>query len=143
MADGSPVARLLYRWIAFVAIPGAVWSAFEMYVLTLWGAQMMFFSIVHTMPALVVIVLVGVVGLVLWAFQSLVALLLAAYRVRIGVRTSALVTFAVLTTLHLALLFWYEEWSSSSLRVAVCILGLATIAALIALSVRHLRKTAV
>jgi len=132
------VASPLYRAIALVAIPGTLWSAFEMYLLTLQGPQMLFFSIIHTMPLMVILVLVGVLALALWMVQSAVALALPRYGAVLGVTTSALAAFVLLPGLHLALLFWYDGWSSSSLRIAISLLGLATVGLLLWLSFRRL-----
>lgn len=134
------MARSLYRWIAFAAIPGTLWSAFEMYVLTLGGAQMLFFSIVHTMPLLVVVVLVGLVSLTLFVIKSATAVLLPAYRAKLAIPRQALGALAGLASLHVALLLSYEVWSSSGLRIVVCIVGLFSVGLLLALSARHLRK---
>jgi hypothetical protein len=48
----SSLARSIYRWNAFLALPGFLWAAFETYGLTLRGSQMLFFSIAHTRPLL-------------------------------------------------------------------------------------------
>lgn len=138
MDNSSSVARQIYRWIAFGAMPGVVWSAFEMYVLTLAGPQMLFFSIVHTMPIMVVAVLVGFVCLTLWGLQSLFALFMIGYRTRIGIPVKVLATVVFLGTLHGGLLWWYEKWSLSSLRLVVCFIGIAAIGALLSLSIRYL-----
>lgn len=99
---------------------------------------MLFFSIVHTMPLLVVVVHVGVVSLALWMVQSALALALPRYRAALGVTIGALSAFVLLPGLHLVLMYWYEQWSSSALRIAICLLGLATVVLLAWLSVRHL-----
>jgi hypothetical protein len=134
------VAGPLYRAIALAAIPGTLWSAFEMYLLTLKGPQMLFFSIVHTMPLMVIFVLVGVVALALWMVQSALALVLPRYGAALGVTTTALTAFVLLSGLQLALLYWYEEWSSSNLRIAISLLGLATVGLLLWLTVRLFRR---
>jgi len=138
MVGRFSIARTLYRWIAVTAIPGTLWSAFEMYVLTLGGAQMLFSSIVHTMWFLVIVVLVGVVALALWALQSIAALILKGYGVKLALPAKILGMFAVISIGHLGLLFSYEFWSVSGLRIAVCLLGLVGMSALLVLFIRHL-----
>ena len=112
-----------------------------MYVLTLNGAQMLFFSIVHTSPVLVLVVLVGIIALLLWALQSLFAVLFANYQIKIGVPRYVLSSFTALAALHLALLFSYEVWSYSGLRIVVCLLGVIAIGLLVVLSVIHLFRS--
>jgi len=138
MIRQTSIARTFYGWIAIAAIPGILWSAFEMYVLTLGGAQMLFFSVLHTAPVLIVIVLVGLLALVLWAFQSIVALVLADYAAKLTVPATVLIAFILTAIGHLSLLFWYERWSESALRIPVCLMGLVIIGKLIVNWARHL-----
>ncbi|MGZ3240366.1 MAG: hypothetical protein ACXU7Z_08090 [Burkholderiaceae bacterium] len=140
MIDQSPMARKFFRWTAFVAVPGVLWSAFEMYLLTLGGAQMLFFSIVHTMPSLVIVVLVGIAALVLVVLQSFVALIFSRYREKVGIPANAAVIIGALSALHLALLFTYDRWSSGSMRIAICLLGLFALGCLFIFGTRELTK---
>jgi len=66
MQRTSPLARQALRWSAFLALPGVLWAAFEMYGLTMSGAQMLFFSIAHTMPFLVLAVWLAVPAGAVW-----------------------------------------------------------------------------
>ena len=43
-------SRRIFILSLWAATPGLLWQAFEMYGLTLGGEQMLFFSIVHTLP---------------------------------------------------------------------------------------------
>jgi len=140
MTASPSVAKQLSRWTAFAAIPGIVWSALEMYLLTLGGSQMLFFSIVHTMPLLVLVVVVGVVALTIWSVEALIASFLPTYRARIGIPRNIQIAFSALGALHLALLVAYDQWAPSSMRISLCLVGLATIISLLFLSARHLKK---
>lgn len=111
-----------------------------MYVLTLGGTQMLFFSIVHTMPLLVFVVLLGWVALAVWALQSVVALALAGYRAQLALPVHALATVAGAVALHFSLLFSYDAWSPTTMRVAICLLGISAVGVLLAVCRNHLWK---
>lgn len=126
------VARWLYQASFLIALPGTLWSAFEMYVLTLRGPQMLFFSIVHTSPILSLLVAVGLCALVIVALQSIVAFFLITYRERVRVSRSMVGWVTIFASSHLLLLATYEHWSASDMsRIAVCILGLLVISGLL------------
>jgi hypothetical protein len=140
MFERASSAIPFYRISAYLALPGTLWAAFEMYVLTLGGAQMLFFSIVHTMPPLVLAVLVSVPALAAWLIQSLAALIVPKYRAKLKLPYSVLLLFTFAASLHLILLASYEKWSLlNGLRIAICLLGIASVLALLVQAVRHLR----
>ncbi len=125
--------RLVYRWSAFLALPGGLWAAFEMYALTLRGSQMLFFTIAHTMLPLVVAVWLSVPMGVAWLGQSVAAVALPAYQTKVSVSRRALLVFIVAICFHAAALSWYGSWSVTAFRVPICLLGLL----LTALAVRE------
>ena len=134
MQPTSSLARSIYRWSAFLALPGFLWAAFEMYGLTLRGSQMLFFSIAHTMPPLVFVVLLSVPTGIVWLAQSAMALVLSPYRARLAIPRRPLAVFVVVIVAHAALLAGYGSWSgNASLRVPLCLLGLT----LTALAIRE------
>jgi hypothetical protein len=116
--------RSLYRWSAFLALPGGLWAAFEMYGLTLRGSQMLFFTIAHTMLPLIIAVWLSVPLGITWLGQSVVAATTPSYRARIAVPLRALLVFIVAICVHAAALSWYGSWSVTSLRVPICLVGL-------------------
>jgi hypothetical protein len=125
MQPKSSLARSIYRWTAFLALPGFLWAAFEMYGLTLRGSQMLFFSIAHTMPPLVLAVFLSVPTGIAWLAQSAMALVHPAYRARLAIPQRPLVVFVAAIVVHAALLAGYGSWSgNASLRVPLCVLGL-------------------
>jgi hypothetical protein len=140
MKRTSRFARQLLRWSAFAALPGVLWAAFEMYGLTMFGAQMLFFSIVHTMPPLVLAVWLAVPAGGIWLTQAAVALAWPTYRDLLYLPTAAAATFFLALSVQAALLVHYEVWSSSKvLRVPLCLVGLIASALLVRESWRSLK----
>lgn len=103
---------------------------------------MLFFSIVHTMPPLLLIVLVALPFTVAVILQSVAALLLPRYRNQIGINQGAVIALIAFPTVHLALLLTYENWSRSDLRVPMCLLGAAMLVSTIGLVVISIRPSA-
>ena len=132
MQRTSCVARQVLRWSAFLSLPGALWAALEMYGLTMSGPQMLFFSIVHTMPLLVLAVRLAVPTGVAWLAQSALALAWPKYRSLVRISVPAAATFTVALGIQAVLLATYEEWSyAPSARIPLCMLGLVATAALV------------
>ena len=123
-------ARSIYKWSAFLALPGGIWTAFEMYGLTLGGPQMLFFSIAHTLLPMVLAVYLSVPAGLLWLAQTLAALAFGSYRGKVRVPTASLAILAVTISTHSVALWFYEDWSGISvLRIPVCLAGLCLTAA--------------
>jgi len=121
----ASLARWVYRLTAFLALPGGLWAALEMYGFTLFGPQMLFFSIVHTMPLLVYTVLLSVPTGIAWLAQSAMALVHSGYRLRLAIPRRPLGVFVAFIVAHAVLLAGYESWSRNALlRVPLCLLGL-------------------
>jgi hypothetical protein len=120
----TTLSRFLYRWSAFLALPGGLWAAFEMYGLTLRGSQMLFFTIAHTMFPLVLAVWLSVPMGIAWIGQSAVAVAYPAYQAKLSVPRRALLVFVVSICFHAAALSWYGSWSVTAFRVPICVLGL-------------------
>ena len=118
------VARGLYRWSVFLAMPGGLWAAFEMYGLTLRGSQMLFFTIAHAMLPLVLAVWLSVPTGVAWLAQSMAAVAHPSYRSKLSIPRRALLVFIVAILFHTAALSWYDGWSVTVFRVPLCLFGL-------------------
>ena len=119
------IARSLYRWCALLAIPGGLWTAFEMYGLTMSEPQMLFFSIAHTLVPMVLAVFLSFPTGLLWLAQTIAALAHPIYRAKVGVPRPSLVIFTVTLSLHAAALWTYDSWSYiPALRVSLCSIGL-------------------
>jgi len=131
MQRTSVLARQVLRWSAFLSLPGVLWAALEMYGLTMSGPQMLFFSIAHTMPLLVLAVWFAVPTGTVWLVQSVMAVAWPKYRSLAGISITAAATFTVALAIQGVLLATYEEWSySTSARTPLCLLGLVLTAAL-------------
>lgn len=128
-------ARSAFFLCLFAAAPGMSWQAFEMYGLTLSGPQMLFFSIVHTMPmALIVVMLAGPFMLAVF-LQSALALGRPDIRERMGISKPALLAVVIYFPMHALFLGSYDVWSVTPFRIPLCVLGIALFgAALIAVA---------
>ncbi len=130
------LARYTFLAVVLLALPGYLWSSFEMYGLTLvFGSQMLFFSIVHTSPILVLLVMMGVAFCSVWWILSLVALIVEGYQSRIGAPRAHHIAFLVTIGSHLLMLMFYDEWASSLVRILVCLVGIA----MVLLTLKNLR----
>lgn len=118
-----------YRWVLFLAGPATVWTAFEMYGLTIIGPQMLFFSISHALPLILLVVLVS--SLFFLALAALnILFLLPKLREKIQIPSLTLTIVLGVQLLHVSALLTYENWSSvPTIRIIVCILGLLLILA--------------
>ncbi len=122
-------ARRTFFLCLFAAAPGMCWHALEMYGLTLFGPQMLFFSIAHTMPLAVLLVVLAVPFMLALFVQSAIGLGRPTYRARMGVTKRALLAVVVYFPIHALLLGTYEIWSPTPFRVPLCLSGLALMAA--------------
>lgn len=117
--------RLIFIWSALLALPGLLWQSFEMYGLTIRGSQMLFFSIVHTSPVLVLVVMAALPLLLVVLVMAALGALRPSVRVRLGMSARALTILAAFLMFHFVLLVAYELWSPIDwLRVPLCTAGL-------------------
>ena len=122
-------ARALFITALLVATPGLLWQAFEMYGLTLRGSQMLFFSIVHTMPLAVVAVLLALPAGLVTLVQAAIGYLRPNYAQRLGMTKRAARALIVFLVVHFAALVGYDVWAPiDSVRITVCIVGLVLFA---------------
>ncbi len=118
-------ARRTYLLATLLAFPAIVWPAFEMYGLTLRGPQMLFFSVIHTMPTLVAVVVVSCLFFAIWLLLNVTALSSSSVRSLFGISARVAATLAVFQLVHIGALASYESWSYvGPLRVPLCVLGL-------------------
>jgi hypothetical protein len=115
---------LFYRLVLIMAGPATLWTAFEMYGLTLTGPQMLFFSISHAHPFILTTVFVSSLFFIGLVGMNMLFLLPKPKRhVRLSSRTIAVIL--AIQLLHILALLSYEEWSAvNAIRIAVCFLGL-------------------
>jgi hypothetical protein len=125
----ASVLRTIYRWTAFLALPGIFWAAFEMYGLTLLAQQMLFFSINHTMPPLILAVFLAVPVGALWLGQSVLALMWRTYRIKLSLSFRSLAIFIAALLIQTILLWSYDDWTrNDAVRVAISIFGISVTA---------------
>lgn len=137
----SPTREVL-RWTPFLALPGVLWGAFEMYILTASGPQMLFFTIAHTMPLLVLAVWVAAPTGAAWIGQCALSVVWDSYRTKLKLTKAASLIFVATLVLQGVLLETYEDWSSTPyLRVPLCCIGLAATAILFRTWLRFLAKS--
>ncbi len=97
---------------------------------------MLFFSITHTMPFVLILVLLAVPFILALFLQSTAALFVEQYRSKIGITRPAVATLSLFLLFHSAALLSYDAWSNVSyLRVPICLAGIALLALAIALVV--------
>ena len=110
-------------------MPFILWTSFEMYVLTLFGPQMLFYSITHAYPAIYLTVLFSL-PFVAVSFLFAVVTLIKGKSINIHYKTSyKLAAFIIFHAIALAL---YNQWSLiTPLRVLVSVLGLLLVGYLI------------
>lgn len=137
----TTLSRFLYRWSAFLSLPGGLWAAFEMYGLTLRGPQMLFFSIAHTMFLLVLAVWLSVPLGLAWLAQSAIAVVYPPYQAKLSVSRRTLAVFIVAIGFHAAALAWYGSWSITEVRVPICLFGMLLTALVVRDAWRELRST--
>lgn len=121
-------ARRSFIVCSAAAAPGVLWQAFEMYGLTLRGSQMLFFTIAHVMPPLLILVALALPFMAALVLQSLTALAMDRYRRKLGLSALTLTLVAATVTAQGVALWTYGTWSvNSNLRVPVCLLGIASL----------------
>lgn len=100
---------------------------------------MLFFSIIHTMPFMVILVLLAVPFILALFLQSAAALFIERYRSKIGITKPALAALSLFLLFHSVALLTYDAWSNVSyLRVPICLAGIALFALAITLVVTAL-----
>ena len=133
------VARTFFWGVVLLALPGILVAAYEMYGLTLGGAQMLFFSLAHGPGvALLLLVVLGIPLSLVWLVLSMVAIFAPGYRERVGVSRSTHRASVYMVGAHVLLLVTYDRWSASTWRVWLCILGWVLVVGLGALMAKEL-----
>lgn len=137
MTGSSSIAWSAYRGVVWFALPGMLWSAYEMFGLTIGGPQMLFFSAAHGAGLIMLLVALSIIAAPLWLLQSVLAVVLASYSKQLNLPNPALKALVLTVGGHLLLLITYDEWSTLSARIWVCMLGLSLTAAMLYYVVRY------
>lgn len=117
--------NIVYIILMLFAAPSALWVAFEMYGLTLFGSQMLFYSITHAFPAILGVVLLSVIFfLILLLFN---AIFVASNKLcsKLNPPKKVITFILVFQVFHVAALLSYEFWASITiLRILMALFGL-------------------
>lgn len=111
----------LYKILLLNAWPSFAWTAFEMYILTLGGSQMLFYSVMHSAPFIAITVSISAlffVGL------FLTNIFYKVFTTNLVIEPIVINSIIIAQLLHVSLLFGYEYWAVSILRIPICLLGL-------------------
>ena len=120
---------LTYKILLILAAPVLFWTSFEMYGLTMFGSQMLFYSISHAYPIIYSLVLFS---LPFFFIIALFNIILGSLNIISKTNIVPMyVVGSVLTfqALHALALVTYEYWAHSGFRVLVCIIGLVSLLA--------------
>lgn len=128
-------ANLAYKILLALAAPFILWTSFEMYFLTLFGPQMLFFSIIHAYPNIVLMNSLSAPFYLLLAIYIGVLLILARFKSIHVLPTNILGTVLAFQLLHVLALVTYQQWAFSWFRLPVCLIALAL---LIKIVIMHL-----
>jgi len=120
-------AYLTYKFLLLLAIPALFWTSFEMYGLTIFGSQMLFYSISHAYPIIYSIVLLSLPFFFIIALFNITLVLLAAIKKNIIIPMHVISYVLTFQILHAIALVTYEYWALSGFRVIVCIIGLVSL----------------
>jgi len=120
-------AYLTYKILLILAVPVLLWTSFEMYGLTIFGSQMLFYSITHAYPVIYSIVLLSLPFFFLVALYNGILILLAIIKKIAIVPLYVVGSVLSFQVLHALALYTYEYWANSGFRVLVCICGLVSL----------------
>ena len=118
---------LTYKYLLMLAIPALFWTSFEMYGLTLFGSQMLFYSISHAYPVIYSIVLLSLPFFFIIALFNSALVLLAVIKKSIIVSMNVIGSVLTFQILHVLALVSYGYWAQSGFRIIVCIIGLVSL----------------
>lgn len=130
-------AYLTYKYLLILATPVLFWTSFEMYGLTLFGSQMLFYSISHAYPVIYTIVLLSLPFFFIIALFNSTLVILAVIKKSIIVPTNVIGAVLTFQIIHALALASYGYWAQSGFRVLVCIIGLISLLAVTILCYRE------
>ncbi len=110
-----------YKFLLVASAPFFVWTSFELYGLTVFGSQMLFYSITHTMPTLVSVILLSVIFYMLLLIVNVLSVFFTKLKI---IDDTLLLIFIFMQVLHALLLFSYDYWATTIARIPICIVGL-------------------
>lgn len=119
--------RSIYKWSFLLATPGLLWAAFEMFGLTLTGPQMLFFSVAHVLPIVLLMIWLAAPLFILWSGLTLAALAMTSTRQALAISIRQAAALLLGQALFGLAFLSYERWSNSPLRLVVCTVGIAIV----------------
>ena len=115
-----------YKILVASSAISTLWLAFEMFGLTLFGSQMLFFSITHTYSLISIVVLVSSVGFLLLSLVNGVCVLIEPLKLQSKIPARIYRSLFAYQSFIIALLLSYEFWTSAApIRILVAVIGLA------------------
>lgn len=129
------VVGWVHKVLLVLAAPVAFWTAFEMYLLTITGPQMLFYSIVHAYPNILAMNYLSAPFFLILAIYNCVLLSLT-LTMSINIMPPIVPGIVLLfQDLHVLALFTYEQWAHSGYRVFICLLGLVILVGVTIISI--------
>jgi len=114
-----------YLALVLLSAPSALWVAFEIYGLTLFGPQMLFYSIMHTAPVLVAAIFISVIFFLVLLLVNITLVAFPNLLLKVTVSNGVIKFFFLFQVIHIAALVAYEFWAHIPvLRVITATLGL-------------------
>lgn len=117
--------RRIYKAITLMAAPAMLWTAYEMYVLTLNGQQMLFFSITHAFPIFAIFVACSALLFLIWSGVTVLTIIHMHFRDAVGLWRSLALASVVFQAFHILNLIFYDGWSGvRTMSVFICAVGI-------------------
>ena len=127
--DKRKIINWGYKAIILLSLPAALWTALEMYLVTLFNPQMLFYSLSHGLPLFMAIFSLSGIFFLLLMLVNLVLLILNALKFKTGLPIRIVSLIFVFQLIHMWVIFTYEAWSSIPLiRVIVSTIGILLVA---------------
>ena len=118
--------NIFYKILMLFAAPSALWVAFEMYGLTLFGSQMLFYSISHAFPGILGVVMFSVIFYLLLLVVNIVFGTFYSLSVKLNPPRNIILFIMSFQLFHVAALITYEFWAHIAvLRIITALFGLA------------------
>jgi len=127
--DKTKIINWGYKTIILLSLPAALWTGLEMYLVTLFSPQMLFYSLSHGLPIFIAIFSFSGIFFMALILVNFILLVLNPFKTNIGLPIRIVSLIIVFQLVHMGLVFTYEAWSSVSvMRVIVSIMGLSFMA---------------
>ena len=127
--DKTKIINWGYKTIILLSLPAALWMALEMYLVTLFNPQMLFYSLSHGLPVFIAIFSLSGIFFLLLMLVNFVLLILNSLKFNSGLPIRIVSLIFVFQLIHMGAIFTYEMWSSIPLtRIIVSTIGVLFVA---------------